>query len=290
MLLSRRALLALARQDARAAIAQYERAVPLLEASFGPDDRETRIALHNLASSLTAGFRYEEALALLMRIAEEAGGEEAINTPLASDLVPVLLALGRDAEALRYGRRALEGVPKTDLRTISSMGQQLQAWARAELAAGDKAAVLDRLQALRALETYGDAHQLHVVERRALEAEALLAIGRDKPRSARSLALRALALLHSVRGRARTQASAEARQLWAKARAAALLELGRPTEAARMLEVLPLDDRFGLDPKERAEAWVAVAKGFERAGQRAQAAELYRRVEPYSRAGASRGL
>jgi hypothetical protein len=50
-----------------------------------------------------------------------------------------------------------------------------------------------------------------------------------------------------------------------------------------MLEVLPLDDTFGLDPKERAETWLAVARGFERAGQRAQAAELYRRVEPHAR-------
>ncbi len=247
MRLSRQALLELARQRPEHAVELYQRALPLLEQSFGPDDPESRIARHNLASSLTAAFRYEEALALLERAVREAGGEEHVGTPLASDLVPVLLGLGRDDEALKWARHALAGVDPSDLRTISSMGQQLHAWARAELAAGDPRAVLERLEKLRALETYSDAHELHAVERRVLEAEALLTLGRVEP---------ALKLLESV------QPNADQRQLWARAYAQALVAAGRPDDAAAQLAALPLDGSVGIDPRERAETWRLVAEAL----------------------------
>ncbi len=175
MLLSRRALLLLARKEPRLSVAAFEEAVPLLEASFGQNDVESRVARHNLASALTDAGRYEEALALFEREVRES---DVVGTPLASDLVTVLLALGRKDEALHWARRSLAGVGDNDLRPISSMGQQLHAWARAEIAAGDAQAVVDRLERLRELEPFSDARDLHVGERRALLAEAKAAVRR----------------------------------------------------------------------------------------------------------------
>jgi len=169
MLLSRRALLLLARGRPVESVAMFERAVPLLEATFGPGDGETRTARHNLASALTAAGRHEEALALFEREVRES---DVVSTALASDLVSVLLALGRKDEALQWGRRSLSGVGENDVRPISSMGQQLRAWARAELAAGDAQAVVDRLAKLRTLEPFSDASDAHAAERRFLEAQA----------------------------------------------------------------------------------------------------------------------
>jgi tetratricopeptide (TPR) repeat protein len=181
MLLSRRALLLLARQRPAEAIETFEQAVPLLEASFGPQDVESRTARHNLASALTAAGRHEEALTLFEREVREvrdSGGQP--STALASDLVTVLLALGRTGEALEWGRRSLSGVGENDLRPISSMGQQLHAWARAEIAAGDAQAVVDRLAKLRTIEPFSDASDLHAAERRALEAQARAVASRKR--------------------------------------------------------------------------------------------------------------
>ncbi|MBL8950317.1 MAG: serine/threonine protein kinase [Myxococcaceae bacterium] len=169
MLLSRRGLLLLATERPADAVATFEVAVPLIEATFGPDDVEALMARHNMASSLTAAGRHEEALALFEREVRES---ETVSTPLASDLVSVLLALGRREEALAWGRRSLAGVGENDLRPISSMGQQLHAWARAEIAAGDAQAVVDRFEKLRVLEPFCDGKDLHVAERRDLEEQA----------------------------------------------------------------------------------------------------------------------
>jgi tetratricopeptide (TPR) repeat protein len=276
--LSRVALLSLARQDPKSAVTAYERAVPLLERSFGADHRETRSARHNLASSYTASFRYAEALALLAP-----ADPDAVTTPVASDLVPVLLALGRNAEALHFGRRSLVDVPLNDLRAITSMGQQLQAWALAELAAGDKSEVVRRLETLRGLETLADAHEIHAVERRALEAAALLGLSREQPRSARALTVRALELLEEVAPLA-DAAPAEGRQLWARVSVETLVALDRPLEAEHLLEKLPLDSSAGLDPLERATTWLMVARSLQAHGLKSRAQALMSDLRPFASA------
>ncbi|MBK7863730.1 MAG: protein kinase [Archangiaceae bacterium] len=276
MRLSRIALLALAKQNAGDAIAAYEKAVPLLDQTFGPNNWESRAARHNLASSYAAAFRYAEALTLLAP-----DKDTPITTPLASDLVPVLLALGRNQEALVWGRKSLEGVALNDLRTITSMGQQLQAWATAELAAGDKREVLKRLKALRELEALSDSREQHQVERRALEAMALVAVGRDEPAQARELAAQAEELLAQVELSAKS-AAPEGRQLWVKARVETLVALERVTEAEALLTALPLDLTAGLDPLERADAWVQVARSLETHGQKARGEALMSEVRPFA--------
>lgn len=261
--------------DLQGGLAVYPRAMDALERALGKHSPEWNAAAHNHAWALAQTFHFEEALAIFEALAKESLARTGeIRRAISSDLVPVLVALGRRDEALFHGRASLSGVSPRELRVLASMGQEVNAWAEAELAFGDAAAVVERLAALRELEGLADGGAVDDVDRRVLEARALLALKRPKD---------ALALLDdaSTRFSKKTFAKPRTAQGLAYARVLALVAVERAAEAETLLTELPLNtDGPGLDPLRRAEAWVEVALVHRRAGARERASALSSKVTP----------
>ena len=244
--------------------ALYRAALPVLERAFGPEDKRVLSAHHNLGSALAADHRYDEALREYAPLLLREGGWK--NSPLTSDLVPVMLALGRSAEALKLGRAAIFDISERDPAVFSRRTQQLSAWAQAELAAGDPREVLRRMTVTLELEPLSAAPFESASLFRIFQAGALRRLGR---------AAEALALLDTVRATLRpVQKLLPTEQLLSAERARCLLELGKAQEARAELTRLDLDSRGGLDPLERARIWQQVARSLEASGRGPEALAL----------------
>ncbi len=247
----------------------YREAIPLLERSFGPEDKRALSAHHNLGSALAAGHRYEEANREYAPLLQREGGWK--NSPLTSDLVPVMLALGRKAEALKLGRAAISEISERDPAVFSRLSQQLMAWALAELAAGNPNEVLRRMRVTLELEPLGAAPFDSALVFQIFEAGALRRLGRPRE---------SLALLDSVRGRlSHVQKLTPTEQLLAVERVQCLLELNRNQDAQRELAELDLDSPGGVDPLERARLWQQVARALDGEGKKLEAGPLWAQAQ-----------
>lgn len=237
--------------DFAAARAAYEAALPNLEQNFGPESNEVQSATHNLACALTEQFEYEAALARFEKlVAWRRAHGVPLGTPLLSDLVPVYLGLGRFQDALAAGRQGAEEITSRDLKPMTAQGQQLTAWAEVELVAGDPARVEAMLRRLRLLEGVGDSEAFGTMERRVLEARALVRLDRAKE---------ALGLLEEAKHAPGRRHSASPQWL-AEATIEAALASGRVELAKAQLPGLPLVIGPGIDPARRALAHLLVAR------------------------------
>ena len=244
-------------------------AIPLFERAFGPDDRRALNAHHNLGSALAADHRYEEALAQFAPLLKREDGWK--NSALTSDLVPVMLALGRKDEALKLGRAAVAQIDERDPLVFSRLAQQWMAWASAELAAGNPNEVLRRMRVTLALEPLGAAPYDSAQVYRIYEAGALRRLGRVRE---------SLALLDAIRPRLRPlQQLTPIEQLLSVERVQCLVELGRTVEAQKELAELDLDATGGVDPRERARLWQLVARALDAEGRTVEASKLWAQAQ-----------
>jgi serine/threonine protein kinase/tetratricopeptide (TPR) repeat protein len=247
----------------------YRAALPLLERAFGPDDLRVLHAHHNLGSALAANHLYEEALREYLPLLEREGGWS--NSPLTSDLVPVMLALGRKEEALKLGRAAISEISERDPAVFSRKGQQLMAWAMAELAAGSPGEVLRRMRVTLELERLGAAPYDVAVVYRVFEAGALRRLGRARD---------GMAVLDAIRLDLRqAQQLTPTEQLLSAERVRCLVELGRTPQAQRELAALDLESSGGMDPLERARLWQLVARALDSEGKSTEAAPLWAQAQ-----------